>query len=86
MGMSPVVACTNRAQLTGPRGQTVENAASLHVDPSKGFLVGGDSSGGNIATVLAHLARDDPFFKDRPITGQVIREALIIHPDVYPEE
>ena len=73
-------------RLTDPRVQTIENAASLHVDPSKGLLVGGDSSGGNTATVLAHLARDDPFFKDRPITGQVIREALIIHPDVYPEE
>ena len=72
--------------LTDPWVQTIENAASLHVDPSKGLLVGGDSSGGNTATVLAHLARDDPLFKDYPITGQVIREALIIHPDVYPEE
>ncbi|EEB94038.1 hypothetical protein MPER_07220 [Moniliophthora perniciosa FA553] len=43
-----------------------EFSASL----DKGFIVAGLSAGANLAAVLAHLARDDPFFKDKPITGQ----------------
>ncbi|EJF65222.1 hypothetical protein DICSQDRAFT_166274 [Dichomitus squalens LYAD-421 SS1] len=65
---------------------TVENAASIHVDPSKGFIIGGDSAGGNLTVTLAHVVRDHPFFKDHPLTGQVPREPMIIHPDTYPEE
>ncbi|TBU40211.1 Alpha/Beta hydrolase protein [Dichomitus squalens] len=65
---------------------TVENAASIHVDTSKGFIIGGDSAGGNLTATLAHIVRDDPFFKDHPLTGQVPREPVILHPDAYPEE
>ncbi|ESK94482.1 hypothetical protein Moror_8140 [Moniliophthora roreri MCA 2997] len=58
----------------------------VSADLSKGFLVAGISAGGNLAAVLAHLARDDPFFKEKPITGQLLSIPVTLHPDVYPEE
>ncbi|KAM5545776.1 hypothetical protein V8D89_000814 [Ganoderma adspersum] len=64
---------------------TIENAQSLKVDVSKGFLVGGHSAGANFSAVLAQQARDDPFFAGRQITGQLLREPVTIHPDGYPE-
>ncbi|KAI0776521.1 Alpha/Beta hydrolase protein [Trametes elegans] len=65
----------------------VENAALLKADLCKGFLVGGDSSGANLTAVVAHAARDDPFFAGagRALTGQLLREPLVVHPDAYPE-
>ncbi|KAH9852852.1 Alpha/Beta hydrolase protein [Lenzites betulinus] len=66
----------------------VLNTAFLKADLSKGFLVGGHSAGGNLAAVLAHEARDDPFFSAEPgrqITGQVLREPVGASPDAYPE-
>lgn len=42
----------------------------LGADPSRGFLVGGGSAGGNIAAVLAHLARDEGLTP--PLTGQYL--------------
>ena len=47
-----------------------ENAASYHASPSKGFIVGGSSAGGNIAAVLAHLSRLEML--EPPITGQYL--------------
>lgn len=45
-----------------------ENASGpLCADPSKGFLIGGVSSGANISNVVAHLARDNGL--QPPITG-----------------
>lgn len=44
------------------------HAAELGADPSKGFIVGGGSAGGNISAVLAHLARDEQL--SPPLTGQ----------------
>lgn len=35
-----------------------KNALSVQADLSKGFIVGGNSNGGTLAIVLAHLARD----------------------------
>ncbi|KAK7443502.1 hypothetical protein VKT23_015675 [Stygiomarasmius scandens] len=56
-------------------------------DLSKGFIIQGGSSGANFATVIAHRALKDPFFKDHPyFTGQVLSIPLVIHPDAYPEE
>ncbi|KAL0576439.1 hypothetical protein V5O48_005544 [Marasmius crinis-equi] len=52
----------------------------------KGFIVGGSSAGGNLAAVLAHLARDDAFFKDKPVTGQLLHIPPVIHYDAVPEK
>ncbi|KAI0351134.1 hypothetical protein OH77DRAFT_1430159 [Trametes cingulata] len=64
---------------------TAQNTSLLKADLQKGFLVGGESSGGNVSAVLAHIARDDPFFRDRPLTGQLLQEPLVVHPDAHPE-
>ena len=45
-----------------------ENAKALGADPSKGFVVGGTSAGGNIAAVMAHWAQDEKL--NPPLTGQ----------------
>ncbi|CAJ2507573.1 Uu.00g087590.m01.CDS01 [Anthostomella pinea] len=47
-----------------------KNATSLGADPTQGFLVGGGSAGGNIAALLAHLARDEQL--SPPLTGQYL--------------
>ncbi|KAF2822975.1 alpha/beta-hydrolase [Ophiobolus disseminans] len=45
-------------------------SAELKATPSRGLIVGGASAGGNIAAVLALLARDEKL--DPPITGQYL--------------
>ena len=40
---------------------------SLRAEPSKGFIVGGISSGGNISNAIVHLARDNRL--QPPVTG-----------------
>ncbi|KAL0576438.1 hypothetical protein V5O48_005543 [Marasmius crinis-equi] len=52
----------------------------------KGFIIGGASAGGNLAAVLSHLARDDAFFKDKPLTGQLLHVPAVIHYDAVPEK
>ncbi|KAH9855361.1 Alpha/Beta hydrolase protein [Lenzites betulinus] len=64
---------------------TVENTAALKADLSKGLILMGDSAGANIAAVLAHEARDDPFFRGRQPTGQFLCEPFVAYPSVYPE-
>ena len=66
--------------------QVVENVVSLKADLRKGFLIGGHSAGANFSTVLAHEARDDPLFKDTPITGQLLREPWVVVPEVLPAQ
>lgn len=68
--------------------QVVQNEPLLKADLNKGFLVGGHSAGASLAAVVVHEARDDPFFSGpgQQITGQVIREPLVIHPEVYHDE
>ncbi|CAN9152289.1 unnamed protein product [Alternaria alternata] len=46
---------------------SLKNSATLNATPSRGLLVGGASAGGNIAAVLALLARDEKL--SPPITG-----------------
>ncbi|CDO77116.1 hypothetical protein BN946_scf184592.g12 [Trametes cinnabarina] len=74
------------ARVLTTRRQTVENTSLLKADLSKGFLVGGMSAGANLSAVLAHIVRDDPFFEGRRLTGQLLREPIVCHPDAYPEE
>ncbi|CDO77117.1 hypothetical protein BN946_scf184592.g13 [Trametes cinnabarina] len=64
---------------------TAENPALLQADLSKGFIINGHSAGANLSAVLAHIARDDPFFEGRRLTGQILRDPSICHPDAYPE-
>ncbi|KAI0364164.1 hypothetical protein BV20DRAFT_974744 [Pilatotrama ljubarskyi] len=65
---------------------TVLNTPLLKADLKKGFIVGGHSAGANLSAVLAHMARDDPFFQGRQLTGQLLREPMVVHPDAYPED
>lgn len=48
----------------------ISNASTLHASPQRGLIVGGASAGGNIAAVLALLARDNNL--QPPITGQYL--------------
>ena len=63
-----------------------ENATDLKIDLEKGFLVGGDSAGGNISAAISLKAREDPFFALRPLTGQYHREPAIVYPEAHPEK
>jgi acetyl esterase/lipase len=47
--------------------QAAENASQLGADPSKGFIIGGTSAGGNITVTITHLARDEKL--SPPLTG-----------------
>lgn len=51
---------------------------------SKGFIIGGTSAGGNIAAVLAHLARDDGLAPK--LTGQYLAIPAVGSGDVIPEK
>lgn len=63
------------------------NAPSLHANPALGFIVGGGSAGGNIAAVLAHMARD--YSLSPRLTGQYLCEPPItcwLPPSAIPEK
>ena len=60
------------------------NASSFGADPSKGFIVGGTSAGGNITAVLAHMARDEGL--SPPITGQYLGIPAVCDKAVMPEK
>ncbi|KAI0053262.1 hypothetical protein FA95DRAFT_1601282 [Auriscalpium vulgare] len=62
------------------------NATSISVSLDKGFVVGGLSAGGNLAATSTHRARDDSFFKDKPLTGTYLGYPVIVHMDAYPEK
>ena len=51
---------------------------TLYAEPSKGFIVGGVSSGGSMSVVLAHMARDKNM--QPPITGLYLACASIRAP------
>ncbi|KAK2026539.1 alpha/beta-hydrolase [Colletotrichum zoysiae] len=64
-----------------------ENASSLGANPSRGFVIGGGSAGGNITAVLAHLARDNEL--SPPLTGQYLCVPAImclLPPEAIPEQ
>ncbi|KAI0674989.1 Alpha/Beta hydrolase protein [Trametes maxima] len=64
---------------------TARNAALIHADLRKGFIISGKSSGGNFAAVAAHRAKNDLFFAETPLTGQILQMPAVCHPDVVPE-
>ncbi|THV05702.1 hypothetical protein K435DRAFT_646686 [Dendrothele bispora CBS 962.96] len=67
----------------------IKNPSQFSASFKKGLMLAGSSAGGNLCAVLCHRAKDDPFFKDTPITGQALLVACVIHPHAYsklPEE
>jgi acetyl esterase/lipase len=66
--------------------QAATNAGSLGADPRKGFILMGTSAGGHLAAITARRARDDPLFRNHPITGQILRVPVTCHPDAYPKK
>ncbi|RPD53880.1 hypothetical protein L226DRAFT_548399 [Lentinus tigrinus ALCF2SS1-7] len=64
----------------------VEHAPELKVDLKKGFVVAGDSAGGNMAAAIALQARDDTFFNAHSLTGQYLRQATVCSPEAHPEK
>ncbi|KAL0932936.1 lipase 2 [Colletotrichum truncatum] len=64
-----------------------KNASELGADPSRGFIIGGGSAGGNISATLAHLARDNDL--SPPLTGQYLCVPAImclLPPEAIPEK
>lgn len=60
------------------------NARSWGADLFAGFIVGGVSAGGNIAAVLAHLAREEKL--SPPLTGQYLCIPTLLPPAVVPDK
>ncbi|KAK5996776.1 AB hydrolase superfamily protein B1A11.02 [Cladobotryum mycophilum] len=58
-----------------------EKAETLSADPAKGFIVGGVSAGGNMAGVIAYLARDDKI--EPPITGLFLSIPCCLMPQAF---
>lgn len=61
-----------------------QNAALWGADPSKGFVVGGSSAGGNISAVLALIARDEKL--SPPLTGQYLAIPAVLPASQVPEK
>ncbi|GJJ13731.1 hypothetical protein Clacol_007987 [Clathrus columnatus] len=57
----------------------LNNASEVSVNISKGIIVGGISSGGNLAAVLAHKSLKDPELKGK-VTGQLLVIPKLIAP------
>jgi len=63
----------------------VNHTSQLKADLGKGFIVCGASAGGNLAAVMAILARDDPSLKIKP-TGQVLMIPELYTKSLHPLE
>ncbi|KAF2262226.1 hypothetical protein CC78DRAFT_534990 [Lojkania enalia] len=61
-----------------------ENGKSIGADLTKGFIVSGESAGGNLAAVAAHVAVDEGL--SPPITGVLLQVPVLVHRDVVPQE
>lgn len=58
-----------------------KNASELKADPSKGFIVGGTSAGGNLSAVVGHFARDEQL--SPPLTGMLLMiPSVLAHPAI----
>ncbi|KAH7113286.1 Alpha/Beta hydrolase protein [Dendryphion nanum] len=62
----------------------VDRASDLKASPTRGLIVGGSSAGGNIAAVLALIARDENF--QPPITGQYLCVPALLPPENVPQK
>jgi acetyl esterase/lipase len=62
---------------------SLDNADLLRATPTRGLIVGGASAGGNIAAVLALLARDTNL--SPPITGQYLCVPALLPSDKVPD-
>jgi acetyl esterase/lipase len=60
------------------------NANSWGANPAVGFVVGGTSAGGNLAAVLAHVARDEKL--SPPLTGQYLAVPMVLPQSKVPEK
>ncbi|KAJ7254394.1 Alpha/Beta hydrolase protein [Mycena haematopus] len=63
-----------------------ENAELLCADLTKGFIIAGLSAGGHLAAVIAHRTRDDPFFKEKKLTGSLLQIPALLNHDATPEK
>jgi acetyl esterase/lipase len=52
----------------------------------KGFIISGLSAGGHIAAIIAHRARDDPFFKEKKLTGSLLQIPAVLNPNAVPDK
>jgi acetyl esterase/lipase len=59
------------------------NASSLGADPTKGFIIGGTSAGGNITAIVSLLARDEKL--SPPVTGTLLMIPFYVDSSVVPE-
>ncbi|KAI0057882.1 hypothetical protein BV25DRAFT_1830628 [Artomyces pyxidatus] len=62
------------------------NVDRISASLTKGFIIGGQSAGGNLAAVVAHRAHADPFFQDKSLTGQYLSIPVTLHYEAYPEK
>ncbi|KAF2170150.1 hypothetical protein M409DRAFT_35989 [Zasmidium cellare ATCC 36951] len=60
------------------------NASALGADPSKGFIIGGTSAGGNLAAVVSHQWLDDKLTPK--ITGCLLKIPAVLNSSAYPEK
>ncbi|KAI9810466.1 MAG: hypothetical protein M1827_006242 [Pycnora praestabilis] len=60
------------------------NASGLKANLKQGFIVGGSSAGGNLAAVVANLARDDENLP--PLTGIYLCVPIVVHKNAVPEK
>ncbi|KAK3672781.1 hypothetical protein LTR78_007367 [Recurvomyces mirabilis] len=61
-----------------------KNASDLGADPSKGFIIGGTSAGGNLTAVITNLWRDDG--AKLPITGNHLMIPAVCYGPALPEK
>ncbi|KAF2803419.1 Alpha/beta hydrolase fold-3 [Mytilinidion resinicola] len=62
----------------------ISHAKSFNADPSLGLIVEGASACGNIAAVLAHMARDEKL--EPPVTGQYLCAPAVLNLTGVPEK
>lgn len=66
------------------RVQVAENAKSLGINPEKGLLVGGESSGADLALCVSVLSRDAKL--SPPLTGVYAPVTSALNPETIPSQ